>query len=328
MKVSEIILEAPQTGANAFSQMANQLGNTTSSTGGKTSSSSTGKTHKANPNNPNKSGTTKKFSVGSKGLVSNAGGKQTSVSPKDALKSTAPDKVAVAQTASKSIWSKFTGTKIFRFVTNKYLGPVVIWLDDMSSINELWDAGAFNDHGDKAGEVAQQLRTYYTQLLITRMATMWVAWGTASFATGMAVRGLVALIPGLGWLANLAAFAAQAVVYALLNTEAVQKYLTFKILENLVPEWINDPVYGFARVFGAVGSTVPAYITQLKKKWLSKGPEAAKDAANAAPGAVANVARDAANAVKNTGKAAVSPSASPSSDDDGISGADLAKKLF
>jgi hypothetical protein len=288
MKVSDIILEAPQTkssgkssgGQKAFSQMTTQL------------------------------------SASSKGLMSNVNGTPTSTSPTNALKTFASDKVAAAQSASKSMWSKFTSSKIFRFFGNKYLGPFVIWLDDMSSINMLFDAGAFNDHGNKAGEVTQQLRTYYTQLLISRMATMWVAWGAASFATGAAVRGLVALIPGLGWLANLAAAVAQVAVYALLNTETVQKYLTFKILENLVPEWINDPIYGFARVFGAVGSTVPAYITQLKRKYIGNGDEKSADASQTKP------------STSSAPKAEPKGQPSPAADDDGISGADLAKKLF
>jgi len=306
MKVSEIILEAPQTGTNAFSQMANQLGGGKSSTGGTTNTTPTGKTHTANPNNPNNASPKKttpskkkptKFSAGPKGLVSNAGGKSTSVSPKDALKTAAPDKVAVAEKVSGGKWEKFKATKPFKMFGLKTLGPFLIWLDDMSSINELWDAGAFNDHGDKAGEVVQQLRTYYTQLLITRMGTMWVVWGSASFVTGMAVRALVALIPGLGWLANLAAVVAQGAVYLLLNSEVVQKYLTFTILENLAPDWMSNSAYGIARVFGGVGGLIGPYITKLKDKFAKEAPEVAK----AVPGAAANVAKDAANAVKNTG---------------------------
>lgn len=296
MKVNEIILEAPQVpnfGTAGQSYNVNYNLNT-----GKAPVKG------AAPS-------TTKFSVGSNGLLANVNGKPTPFSPKDALQKFASGRVAAAKKVSGSLWKSFTGHKLFRFFTNKYLGPFVIWLDDMSSINELFDAGMFNDHGDKAGQVAQQLRTYYTQLLITRMGTMWVAWGTASMATGMAVRALVALIPGIGWLANIAAFAAQAVVYALLNTEAVQKFLTFKILENLAPEWVNDPIYGVARVVGAAGSTVPAYVTQLKKKYLGSDG----DKSTAQPS-------------KDT-KPAATPAAKPStpSPSGDVSGADLAKEL-
>ena len=306
MKVTEIILEAPQTPQVPNFGTAGQNYNVTYNTtpGGKTptkgAKSSTGGT---------------KFSVGPNGLMANVNGKPTPFSPKDALKKFAANRVASAQKTSGSLWKAFTNSKIFRFFGNKYLGPFLIWLDDMSSINELYDEGMFNDHGDKAGEVTQQLRTYYTQLLITRMGTMWVAWGTASFATGMAVRALVALIPGLGWLANIAAFAAQAVVYALLNTEAVQKFITLKILENLAPEWVNDPIYGVARVVGAAGSTVPAYVTQLKKKYLGGSDEKKADAKAAEP-------------TKPAAAPASKPSTAPAADTDGgMSGADLAKTL-
>jgi hypothetical protein len=113
----------------------------------------------------------------------------------------------------------------------------------------------------------------------------------------MAVRVLVALIPGLGWLANLAALAAQGAVYLLLNTETVQKYLTFTILESLAPDLLSDSAYGIARVFGGVGGLIGPYIAKLKDKFAKEAPEVAKNVAKAVPGA----AKDAANAVKNTG---------------------------
>lgn len=300
MKVSEIILEAPQIpnfGTAGQQYNVNYNVNTGTKPSGKTATPKTGGT---------------KFSIGPNGLMTNVNGKPTPISPKDALSRFAAKRVAAAQKTSSGLWKTFTNTPVFKFFTNKYLGPFLLWLDDMSAINELWDAGMFNDHGSKAGEVAQQVRTYYTQLLISRMGTMWVAWGAASFATGMAVRALVALIPGLGWLANIAAFAAQLVVYGLLNSETVQKFLTFKVLENLVPEWINDPVYGIARTLGGAGSAVPAYVSQLKKKYLGSD---SKDSAKETP---------ADKQPKATKPASSTKAAEP---EDGISGADLAKQL-
>jgi hypothetical protein len=200
----------------------------------------------------------------------------------------------------------------------------------MTSINELWNAGALNDHGDKAGEVAQQLRTYYTQLMITRMATMWVAWGTAMALTGGAVRGLIMLIPGFGWLANVAAVVAQLAVYAALNSEVVQKFLTFTILENLAPEWVNDITYGVARTVGGAGSQVGEFITQLKKKFVTKAPDAAKDAAAATAKAAPGVVKDAGAAIKNTGTAiknTAKDAINPSTSEPTRSMSDLAKEL-
>ncbi len=335
MKIYEIINEAEPSNPSGYTKSAGGI--LVPDSGKRTGKSTAKSDSKEKPSSDTDSSSKKKssskkgttrFSVGPSGLVSNEGGKSAPISPKDALKAAAPERVSVAQKVSSGLWNKFTNTTLFRLFTNKYLGPIAIWLDDMSHINELYDAGMFNDHGDKAGEVSQQLRTYYTQLFFTRMGTMWVAWGAASLATGAAVRGLVALIPGLGWLANIAAFAAQGVVYALLNYEPVQKFLTLKVLENIVPEWINNPIYGIARVVGASGSMVPAYITKLKDKFLKSAPEVAKSAAQAAPGAAANLARDAATAVKNTGSAITTPAA-PSAPSTGrtISGADLAKEL-
>ena len=309
MKIREIILEAPQQMPNfgTAGQQYNVNYNTAA-----TPAKTTKRTAKAT-----------KLKAGPKGLSVNVNGKYTNTSPSAALQQVAPTKVTAVAAEKASRWQKFSASKLGRIFTSKYLGPILIWLDDMLSINELWAAGAFNDHGDKAGEVAQQLRAYYTQLLITRGATMWVAWGTASLAAGTAVRGLIMLIPGFGWLAGIASFAAQAVVYAALNSEAVQKYLTFTILENLAPEMVNDITYGLARSLGGSTAVLGGFISQLKKKFLSQSPEIAKDAAVATAKAVPGIATDAGAAIKNTAKSAINPAASEPT----ISKADLANKL-
>jgi hypothetical protein len=312
MKIREIILEAPQQMPNfGTAGQSYNVNYNTAATPAKAAKS----TAKAT-----------KLKAGPKGLSVNVNGNYTTTSPSAALQNLAPTKVAAAKTVKESMWSKFTGTKIGKILTSKYVGPFLIWLDDMSSINELWNAGAFNDHGNKAGEVAQQVRTYYTQLLVTRMGTMWVAWGTAMALTGGAVRGLIMLIPGFGWLANVAAVVAQLAVYAALNSEVVQKFLTFTILENLAPEWVNDITYGVARTVGGAGSQVGEFITQLKKKFVTKAPDAAAATAKAAPGVVKDAEaaiKNTGTAIKNTAKDAINPSTSEPT----RSMSDLAKEL-
>jgi hypothetical protein len=309
MKIREIILEAPQQMPNFGTAGQSYNVNYNTAAAPAKAAKSTAKATK--------------LKAGPKGLSVNVNGKYNITSPSAALQQIAPTKVAAVAAEKASRWQKFSGSKRGRIFTSKYLGPILIWLDDMFSINELWAAGAFNDHGDKAGEVAQQLRTYYTQLLITRGATMWVAWGTASLATGMAVRGLIMLIPGFGWLAGIASFAAQAVVYAALNSEVVQKYLTFTILENLAPEMVNDITYGLSRSLGGSTAALGGFISELKKKFLKQAPDAAKDAAVATVKAVPGIVKDAGAAIKNTAKSAVSPATSEPT----RSMADLAKEL-
>jgi hypothetical protein len=320
MKIREIILEAPQQMPNfgTAGQQYNVNYTTAATPPAKKSSKGTNKSTK--------------LKAGPKGLSININGNYTATSPTAALQQVAPNRVAAASQSKESKWKKFQQSRPFKIFGLKTLGPFLIWLEDMSSINELWEAGAFNDHGNKAGEVAQQVRTYYTQLLITRGATMWVAWGTASFATGMAVRGLMALIPGLGWLAGLASFVAQAAVYFILNMEVVQKYLTFTILENLVPEWINDPVYGIAKTLGGFGALVDGALSRAYRKFVSQATDTAKDVADKAVKAGPGVAKDAGAAIKNTAstvakdaKSVVSPSSQPAQPLGSMS--DLAKDL-
>ena len=282
MKVREIILEAPQTGTNAFSQMANQLGRGSSSTGGTTKSTSTGKTHTANPNNPNKAANTKT-------TTSSTGPKvDLKTRPIDILSKDFPDKVAKAKSSSAKMFSGLKNTKVFNFFGAKWLAPLAIWLDDMSAINELWESGMFNNYGNKAGEVAQQMRTAHTQLAFSRLATNYLAWFAVAKVSGMAARALMALIPGFGWIAGVASFIAQAAMFAFLQTDAAQKFITLKIIENI--PGLDDLTYSVAKTVGSAGAIVPQQITQLRKQYMNKGadamPEPAKKVADKSKDAV------------------------------------------
>jgi hypothetical protein len=217
--------------------------------------------------------------------------------PIDILSQTFPDKVNRAKSIAAKSWNGFKSTKVFGlFGIEKWLAPLAIWIDDMSAINEMWEAGYFNSYGNKAGEAAQQMRTAHTQLAFSRLATNYLAWFAAAKATGAAVRAIVFLIPGLGWLAGTASLVAQAALFALLQSDAAQKFITLKIIENI--PYLDTAFYESARVVGAGGVAFPALITQIRKKFTGaaadavadKTPQSVKSAAGAAKGAVDRVA--------------------------------------
>jgi hypothetical protein len=217
--------------------------------------------------------------------------------PTDILSKILPDKVEKAKLTAAKSWNALKADRMYRLFGAKLLAPILIWLDDMSAINVLWEEGQFNNHGNKAGEVAQQMRTAHTQLLFSRMATGYLAWFAVAKATGGAARALIFLIPGLGWLAGTASFVAQAAMFVLLQSDAVQKFITLQIIEN-IPH-VNDLTHSAAKVVaGGVGVWVPQFINKLKKKYTG----AAADTASSLPEPVKSAASTAGNAAGNTAK--------------------------
>lgn len=217
--------------------------------------------------------------------------------PIDILSKSMPDKVKKVQSVAAKSWNGFKSTKVFRvFGLEKWLVPLAIWIDDMSAINEMWESGYFNNYGNKAGEVAQQMRTAHTQLAFSRLATNYLAWFAAAKVTGAAVRGIMFLIPGLGWLAGTASLVAQAALFALLQSDAAQKFITLKLIENI--PYLDTVFYESARVVGAGGVAFPAIINQLKKKYTGAAadvvdkntPQSVKSAASTAGNAAKGVA--------------------------------------
>jgi hypothetical protein len=226
--------------------------------------------------------------------------------PIDLLSKSMPDRVKKAQSVAAKSWNGFKSTKVYGFFGAKLLAPLAIWLDDMSAINEMWESGHFNNYGNKAGEVAQQMRTAHSQLLFSRLATGYLAWFAMAKATGAATRAIVFLIPGFGWLAGVASFVAQAVLFAFLQSDAAQKFITLKIIENI--PYLDDAFYGAAQVAGAGGTAIPAYINQLKKKFTS----AAADAVDKnTPQSVKSAASIAGNAAKGVADKVAPPKSEP-----------------
>jgi hypothetical protein len=198
--------------------------------------------------------------------------------PFDLLNQNFPEKVpkakgaalkAIKGLASKGIYKVLKGTALF--------APLAIWVDDMSAINVMFEAGHFNEYGNRAGEVAQQMRTAHTQLLFTRYATILPAWWAGAKVSSMGIRLAMGLIPGIGWVATLTSLAAGLAITAMLQTDAVQKLIVTHVIENI--PYLDDAVYETAKFVGGSGAGVPQYFNKLKNKWVN-------DAANATPQSV------------------------------------------
>jgi hypothetical protein len=229
--------------------------------------------------------------------------------PIDILSKSMPGKVKKAQSVAAKSWNGFKSTKVSRLFGAKLVAPIAIWLDDMSAINEMWESGYFNSYGNKAGEVAQQMRTAHTQLLFSRMATGYLAWFAVAKATGAAARALMFLIPGLGWLAGTASVVAQTVMFALLQSDAVQKFITLKIIENI--PYLDDLSYSAAKwVSGEAGVWIPEIINQYKKQYIGAAadtvvkntPQSVKSAVGAVGAAADTVVKNTPQSVKSAAK--------------------------
>ena len=219
--------------------------------------------------------------------------------PFDLLNQKFPEKVPKAKgaaakalkgLAAKGIYKVLKGTALF--------SPLAIWVDDMSAINVMFEAGHFNDYGNRAGEVAQQMRTAHTQLLFTRYATILPAWWLGVKTSSMGIRLAMGLIPGIGWVATLTSLAAGLAITAMLQTDAVQKLIVTYIIDNI--PYLGDAVYETAKFVGGGGARMPQYFNKLKNKWVN-------DASNATPQSIktaGGVVKKGADAVASTAKSA------------------------
>jgi hypothetical protein len=282
MKIREIILEAPQQMPNFGT--AGQQYNVNYKLGG--------------VKTPAKGSAPTKSKAPAKGTAPKV---DLKTRPFDLLNQNFPEKVpkvkgeaakAIKGLAAKGIYKVLKGTTL--------LTPLIIWVDDMSAINEMWESGYFNSYGNKAGEVAQQMRTAHTQLLFSRYATILPAWWLGVKTSSIGIRLAMGLIPGIGWVATLSSLAAGLAVTAMLQTDFVQKFIVTVIIDNI--PYLGDAVYETAKVVGAGGTAVPAYLNQLKKKFTGatadavdkNTPQSVKSAASA----VGNAANTAGTAAK------------------------------
>lgn len=223
--------------------------------------------------------------------------------PIDILRKAFPKKIDVANAAAEKSKKAFFGSKFFKILGITTLAPVIVWIDDMTAINVMFDQGHFNSYGDKAGEVAQQMRTSHTQLLYSRMATTYVTWWATVKATSGAVRLAMGLIPGAGWIATLTSTAVGLAVTAMLQTDSVQKFITMKLIDNI--PYLGDAVYELAKATGGVGSAMPSqtaqqvstYVSRLKDKFVKNTAAAVPQPVKTGAAAVSNAAKTAANRV-------------------------------
>jgi hypothetical protein len=277
MKIREIILEAPQQMPNFGT--AGQSYNVNYKLGGATA--------------PTK-GTAPKVDLKTR--------------PFDLLNQNFPEKVskvkgetakAIKGLAAKGIYKVLKGTAL--------ITPLAIWVDDMGAINEMWDLGHFNNHGNKAGEVAQQMRTAHTQLLFSRYATILPAWWLGVKTSSMGIRLAMGLIPGIGWVATLSSLAAGLAITAMLQMDAVQKLIVMYIIDNI--PYLGDAVYETAKVVSAAGAGPGlSYLHQLRKKFTG----AAADAADKnTPQSVKSAASTVGNAAKSVADKVAPPKSEP-----------------
>jgi hypothetical protein len=291
MKVSEIILEATPSNIPNFGT-AGQSYNVNYNLGG-------------NATTPKSTKATAKKSVPAKASPKI----DLKTRPFDLLNQAMPEKApkvkgvaakAIKSLAAKSVYKVLKGTAL--------ISPLLIWVDDMSAINVMFESGYFNSYGNKAGEVAQQMRTAHTQMLFSRYATILPAWWLGVKASSMAIRLAMGLIPGIGWLATLGSLAAGLAVTAMLQTDLVQKYIVLYIIENI--PGLDDAVYETAKFVAGtkVASGMPQFFNKIKDKFVKNAadatPQPVKDVGNTI-GAGANAVGSAAKTIANK----VAPSA-------------------
>ena len=248
MKVYEIVTEAdnvipfpgkgsaPKNGANAFGQMANQLGGGTSSSGGTTTQTPSGSVHTANPNNPNNP---------SKPSTTTTPATDTSSKKKPSLmelmKKLKPEhKQEVAKVVEKQT-STFFGNKLISSIGRKasIIIPVLDWIEEMAVVNVLQDKKLITPIE------AQNFRAAYSGACFTAMITNWaafLAFAKTSSAIITGFRTMLLGIPGAGWIAWVATSLTQVALFALLNTEAVQNYICKLIMTQAWPaaDWIGS----------------------------------------------------------------------------------------
>jgi hypothetical protein len=249
MKVYEIVNEAdnvipfpgkgpaPKNGANAFSQMANQLGGT-SSTGGTTTATPTGSVHTSNPNNPNNPA---KPSTTTAPASTDTTNKKQKPDVNELKKKLKPEhKSKVDKLVEKQTY-QFLGSKQISWLGRKasIIVPVLSWIDEMATVNVLFDEGYID------GKQAQNYRAAYSGACFTEMITNWAAFlafakTSSTIITGL--RTILGAIPGAGWIAWVATGLTQAAIFALLNTEYVQNYICKLIMTLAWPaaDWVGS----------------------------------------------------------------------------------------
>jgi hypothetical protein len=326
MKVYEIVNEAdnvipfpgkgpaPKNGANAFSQMANQLGGGTSSTGGTTTPTSTGQTHTSNPNNPNNPAKPSASNTASTN-TSNASSSSKPPSAKELqrkLKKEHLEKVRIIQDQKiaglfANKWIKVLGK------TASIIIPVLNWIEEMATVNVLFDEGYID------GKQAQNYRAAYSGACFTAMITNWAAFilvAKTSSSIVTALRTALLGMPGPGWIAWVVTSLTQAALFGLLNTEFVQNYICKLIMTQAWPaaDWVGS--------LGELGAV----------DWSDKVKDEIKDAAKE-PGALGDRGQRArGNAPQSSAPATSTPNAGqaaqPStSSGKGVTGDDLMKSI-
>ena len=332
MKVYEIVNEAdnvipfpgkgpaPKNGANAFSQMANQLGNT-SSTGGTTTATPTGSVHTSNPNNPNNPAkpstpNTSSTSNNTSNITASSGSKPPSAKElQRKLKKEHLEKVRIIQDQKiaglfANKWIKVLGK------TASIIVPVLTWIEEMATVNVLQQEGYID------GIQAQNYRAAYSGACFTAMITNWAAFilvAKTSSSIVTALRTALLGMPGPGWIAWVVTSLAQAAFFALLNTETVQNYICKLIMTQAWPvaDWV-----------GSVGELGVV-------NWADKVKDELRNAAKE-PGAIGRNKNPAQQTTPSQPVAGNQPSSTPSSGQgaqpnapvgQSVTGADLMKSI-
>lgn len=322
MKVYEIVSEAdnvipfpgkgpaPKNGANAFSQMANQLGGGASSTGGTTTQTATGSVHTSNPNNPNNptkpSTTTAPASTDTTNKKQKPDVNELKKKLKPEHKSKV-DKQVEQKTAEFFKKVSWVGRKLSIII------PVMSWIDEMATVNVLQQEGYID------GIQAQNFRAAYSGACFTEMVTNWAAFLAFAKTSSTILTGLRTVllgIPGAGWIAWVVTALAQTALFAVLNTEAVQNYICKLIMTLAWPaaDWV-----------GSVGELGVI-------NWADKVKDELRDAAKE-PGAIGRNKKPAQQTTPSQPATGNQPASAPAAPSGGqaaqpsVTGADLMKSI-
>jgi len=327
MKVYEIVTEAdnvipfpgkgivPKNGANAFGQMANQLGGGTSSSGGTTTPTATGQTHTANPNNPNKP------SITTTPTGTDTTNKKQKPDVNELKKKLKPEHKSKADKLVEQKTAEFFGSKKISWLGRKasIVIPVLDWIDEMATVNVLQQEGYID------GIQAQNFRAAYSGACFTAMITNWAAFLAFAKTSSTIITGLRTVllgIPGAGWIAWVVTALAQTALFAVLNTEAVQNYVCKLIMTVAWPaaDWV-----GSVGELGAVN-------------WADKVKDELRDAAKE-PGAMGRNKNPSQQTTPSQPAAGNQPASTPAAPSSGqaaqpsapagapVTGADLMKSL-
>ena len=220
--------------SSAFNQMANQLGAGTSSSGGTTTQTATGQVHTANPNNPNNP-------AKPSGPAAETPTKGKKPDIKELKKKLKPEQQQRATRLAEQKTAEFFGGKLVSYIGRKasIILPVLDWIEEMSTINVLFDQGSID------AKQAQNYRAAYSGACFTSMVTNWaafLAFAKTSSTIITALRTALLGIPGAGWVAWTVTALTQTAFFALLNTETVQNYVCKLIMTQAWPaaDWVGS----------------------------------------------------------------------------------------